>query len=347
METPKLPLVTIVLPCFNEGGVLVNNFAEIAAHLKSLEPRYRFEVLVINDGSADNTAELANTLASAHAQVRTIHHPVNFGLGQAFRTAFAASRGDFVVTLDVDLSYSPDHIGRLLDVITAQKAKLVLASAYMPGGQVTNVPPLRRTLSIWGNRFLRTFSRGNLSTLTCMVRAYDGPFMRTLVLRSIGMEIMPEIVYKTMVMRGRIVEIPAHLDWSRQVQAGATRVSSMRILRHVFSTVVSGFMFRPFAFMMVPGFALLAISVYTNFWVFWAFFSAFALGAHSLSDAVRYVYTEHPHTLFVGTLSLVLAISLIGLGLIAMQTKRYFEDTYHLGVTLRASLLGEIDNPHR
>jgi hypothetical protein len=338
----RRPLVTIVLPCFNEAAVLGKHYAELAAYLQTLQGRWRFEVLLIDDGSVDTTAATARTIGTIDAPLRLIHHPGNFGLGQAFKTAFAASRGDYVVTLDIDLSYAPAHIGRLLDAISTQRAKLVLASAYMRGGSVTNVPWLRRTLSIWGNRFLRVFARGGLSTLTCMVRAYDGPFVRALVLRSTGMEIMPEIIYKTMVMRGRIVEVPAELDWSRQLQAGPARVSSMRIWRHVLSTIVSGFMLRPFALMMAPGLALLVMSVWLVGRLTWRVADAIAAGAGSWAHALETVLAAHPHALLVCATSSVLAVLLLGLGLVALQTKRYFEDLYHLGVTMRAASLGEI-----
>src|SRR5690349_25077583 len=104
------PLVTIVLPAYNEAGVLEENIGIIVGHLETLRSKYRFEVIVVNDGSRDETGRIADQLATRHSQLRVIHHPSNFGLGQAFKTAFAASRGDYVVTLDVDLSYSPDHI---------------------------------------------------------------------------------------------------------------------------------------------------------------------------------------------------------------------------------------------
>jgi hypothetical protein len=338
----RRPLVTLVLPCFNEAGVLREHYAEITAYLETLVGTWRFEVLLIDDGSVDATAATAHAIGASDIPLRVIHHPGNFGLGQAFKTAFAASRGDYVVTLDIDLSYAPEHIGRLLEAIRTQRAKLVLASAYMAGGAVSNVPWLRRTLSIWGNRFLRVFARGGLSTLTCMVRAYDGPFVRALVLRSTGMEIMPEIIYKTMVMRGRIVEVPAALDWSRQLQAGPRRVSSMRIWRHVLSTIVSGFMLRPFAMMMAPGLALLVLTIGLAGRLAWQTAELRAAGAATWQAALAAVLAAHPHAPLACATSAVLAVLLLGLGLVALQTKRYFEDLYHLGVTLRAASLGEI-----
>jgi glycosyltransferase involved in cell wall biosynthesis len=341
----KRPLVSIVLPAFNEAGVLAENLAVIYDYLRTLESRYRFEVLIVNDGSRDNTAEVADGLRSTYPSLRVLHHPTNFGLGQAFKTAFAQSRGEYVITMDVDLSYSPEHIGALLEKIDGTRAKLVLASAYMEGGRLTNVPWLRKTLSIWGNRFLRIFARGNVSTITCMVRAYDGPFVRSLILRGVGMEIMPEIIYKTMVLRGRIEQVPAHLDWTRQLAAGPRRTSSMRILKHVFSTVLSGFVFRPFMFLVMPGLMLLLFALYANFWMFMHFFAALATlpaDNRDVTEAFALAYSSHPHTFIVALLSLMLSIQLVGLGVVALQSKRYFEELYYLGVAVRRSIKPEI-----
>jgi glycosyltransferase involved in cell wall biosynthesis len=332
------PLVSIVLPAYNEAGVLAGNVAIICEYLRTLEERYRFELIIVDDGSRDDTAQIAEGLRAVYPNLRVLRHPTNFGLGQAFKTAFAETRGEYVVTMDVDLSYAPEHIALLLEKIIATRAKLVLASPYMQGGRLTNVPTLRRTLSIWGNRFLRIFARGNVSTLTCMVRAYDGPFIRSLVLRALSMDIMPEVVYKTMVMRGRIEEVPAHLDWTRQLAAGPRRTSSMRILKHVLSTVLSGFVFRPFMFLVMPGLVLLAFSAYVNFWMFIHFFNALAASPPESRDATAafaQAYAQHPHTFIVALLSLMLAVQLIGLGVVALQSKRYFEELYYLGVTVR------------
>ncbi|HPU49925.1 MAG TPA: glycosyltransferase family 2 protein [Burkholderiaceae bacterium] len=342
MNLPCRPLVTLVLPAFNEAGLLEAHVDDIMAYLETLSARYRFEILLINDGSSDDSGAIADRLQARYNAIRVISHPRNFGLGQAFKTSFAASRGDYVITFDVDLSYSVDHIGALLEAIVTERAKLVLASAYMPGGQVTNVPFKRRVLSQWGNRFLRFFARGHFSTLTCMVRAYDGPFVRRLFLRATGMDIMPEIVQKTMILNGRIIEIPAHLDWSRQLAAGPTRTSSMRILRHIGSTLIAGFIFRPFVMLLLPGLLMLALSAYVNFWVVVEFLAA--LGAERpLHAAAMIVYREHPQTLFIGVLSLVLAIQLISLGAVSLQNARYFNDAYYMGVELRRVMEGQGD----
>jgi glycosyltransferase involved in cell wall biosynthesis len=337
------PLVTIVLPAYNESAVLADNLRVLQDYLRSLDHRFRWDVLIVNDGSADNTGEVAEAQRRLYDNLRVVHHPANFGLGQTFQTAFRQSRGDYVVTLDIDLSYDVEHIGLLLDRISQGGNKLVLASPYMKGGRISNVPWLRRTLSIWANRFLSVLAHGSLSTLTCMVRAYDGPYIRALTLRATGMDVMPETIYKSMIMRARIHQVPAHLDWSRQIAVGVKRRSSMRILRQVLATLLSGFLFRPFMFFVLPGLILLIFSLYTNGWMVAHVVDAYGALAGQVesgrfSAAVAQAYAKFPHTFIVGFLSLMLAVQLISLGILALQSKSYFEEIFHLGSSVKRAV---------
>jgi glycosyltransferase involved in cell wall biosynthesis len=345
------PLVTLVLPAYNEAQVLEQSLADIYAWLDA-HSEYRWEVILVNDGSTDGTREIAER---AHARLNgltVVHHPRNFGLGQAFRTGFARSTGDYVITFDVGLSYSPDHIGALLAKLRTGRNRLVLASPYMSGGKLSNVPWLRRVLSICANRFLAFFARGRLSTLTCLVRGYDGPFIRSLVLRAMGMDVMPETVYKSMIMRAGIDQMPAHLDWSRQVAAGPQHRSSVRILRHTIATIFSGFLFRPFMIFVLPGLLLLIFALYVNTWMIIHFFEALDglppdTILNAASAAVAIAYQKFPHTFIVGLLSLMLSIQLISLGVAALQAKSYFEELFYLGSTVRKELRESREERHR
>ena len=332
------PLVSIIVPAYNEEALLAENLSELHAYLESPDRDFDWELLVINDGSSDNTGAIADEFAQSKANVRVLHHPSNFGLGQALKFGFANTSGDYVITMDVDLSYDTQHIDELLAKIRESHAKIVLASPYMTGGSIKNVPRLRKTLSIWGNRFLSFFVKGHFSTLTSLVRIYDGPFIRSLDLRSMGMDVMPETLYKAMVLQARIREVPARLDWGPQLVLGAGRTSSMRVIRHVFSTILSGFVFRPFLFFVIPGVLIGTFSLYVNFWMFVHFFEEITVlnqsgVAYSYSDAFAAAYRANPHTYIIGFLSLMLAIQLVGMGLIALQSKKYFEDLFHLGST--------------
>ena len=341
----KKPFVSIVVPVYNEAAILHNNLSKICNYMKKNEDNYRWEMLVVNDGSADETGVLAEVFAKARDNVQVLHHVVNFNLGQALRFAFNQCRGDYVVTMDIDLSYSPDHIGKLLTEISETKAKMVIASPYMRGGKVSNVPWLRATLSIWANRFLSLTAKGNLSTVTSMVRVYDRKFLKTLNLKAMDMSINAEIIYKAMLLNARIVEIPAHLDWGPQKAEGTGRVSSVKIIRGIIAYLLSGFMFRPFMFFILPGLTLMLFSSYPFFWIFFHTFEQLKNVPPSvesltskLSGAIALAFQQSPHAFIVGGIALMLAIQLISLGILALQCKKYFEEMFHLGTTLYKSI---------
>jgi glycosyltransferase involved in cell wall biosynthesis len=346
-EEPK-PLVSLVVPAFNESAIVEKNLAVICAYMDSISDEYRWELILVNDGSADETGKLAEAFARTRANVRVLHHRINLGMGQAFRTAFGQCDGDYVVTLDLDLTYSTEHIGAMLSHLRATNANVVVASPYMNGGRLSNVPPLRRTLSIWANRFLSIAARGHLSTLTGMVRAYDGRFLRTLDLRAQGAEVNPEIIYKSKLLSARISEIPGHLNWGVQRAERVARQSkiNMRMVRHMLAVMLSGFLFRPVMFFVLPGFVLLLFSTFATGWALTHSYEQFnllygrypTLGTR-ISASVAAAFVQAPHTFILGGLTGMLSVQLISLGILALQTKSYFEETFHLGSTVYKTVL--------
>lgn len=332
------PLVSVIVPAYNEAEIITDSLTKLAEYTDSLGDRYRWEILVVNDGSTDSTGELAEAFAVTHPQVRVLQHRVNFQLGQALRYAFNSCGGDYVVVIDCDLSYAPEHIGRLLYTIQDTRARIVIASPYLEGGQTTNVPLFRRLASRWANRLLALTATGDLSTITGMVRVYDGPFLRTLDLKAIDSEINTEIVYKAQILRARIVEIPAHLDWSFQTTGGKRRRANLRLSRSTAASLFSAFIFRPFVFFVLPGLILLGVSLYTFGWVVWHIVNVYgaksSFGNYGFTGAVQNAYQEAPHTFLIAGITLVLSIQLISLGIIAAQSKRYFEELFHLGTSI-------------
>ena len=126
------PLVSLVVPAYNESAIVQRNLGVLCDYMKSLEHKYEWEIIVANDGSRDDTSALAREFASTRDNVFVFDHIVNFGLGQALKFAFNQCRGEYIVTVDMDLSYSPGHIERLLDKLRETRAKIVIASP-LPG----------------------------------------------------------------------------------------------------------------------------------------------------------------------------------------------------------------------
>ncbi len=338
------PLVSVIVPAYNEEAIITQSLQTLSDYMTSLEDLYRWEMVIVNDGSSDRTGELADRFALTRNNVRVLHHHVNFRLGQALRYAFSGSHGDYVVVIDCDLSYAPEHIGRLLYTIQDTRARIVIASPYMVGGKTTNVPFTRRLASRWANRMLAFAAGGQLSTVTGMVRVYDGRFLRTLNLKAMDTDINTEIIYKARVLRARIVEIPAHLDWSFQSTDGMRRAGGIKMRRTTVSSLFSAFIFRPFLFFTLPGLLLLGASLYTGAWVIWHIADQYgkksAFGNYGLTGAIQNAWHQAPHTFFIFGISLLLSVQLLSLGIIATQSKRYFEELFHLGTSVLQRIKG-------
>ena len=134
MTNIKKTNISIVLPCYNEEAILENNLKTIMDFMDTRRDKYNWEIVIINDGSTDKTGVLAEVIAEKSSQIQVIHHPVNLNLGRALQTGFKVAKGDIIVALDIDLSYSVEHIEKMVDAMIASYADMVVASPYMKGG---------------------------------------------------------------------------------------------------------------------------------------------------------------------------------------------------------------------
>jgi len=340
LENKTKPKVSLIIPGYNEEAIVASNLTVISEYMKGLEDRFDWELVFINDGSKDRTGELAEEFSKNKDNIKVIHHIVNLNLGNALKTGFANASGEYIVTLDIDLSYAPYHIEKLLDTLVSTKADLVIASPYMKGGRVTAVPFMRKIMSRWVNRFMRFAAQEKLHTFTGMVRGYRTEFIKNLNLKTKDYEINPEILYKSMILRARIIEIPAHLDWTEQNKVGKKRTSGMRILKTFFSGLMAGFIFRPYVFFIGFGVLLFLIALYIIIWIFINTFQVMpqiSIDPQFVDDrfsmAIGQVFKARPHAFIVGGITLMLAIQVLSLGFLSLQSKRYFEELFHLGTS--------------
>jgi glycosyltransferase involved in cell wall biosynthesis len=337
------PLVSLIIPAYNEAGILRENLDQIEQYTLQAGAKFRWEFIIVNDGSCDETGLIAAQFSRDKSNIIIVHHPSNKGLGQALKSGFTYAQGDYIMTLDVDLSYAPYHIEILLEKILETGAQIVVASPYMAGGKVSNVPYLRKELSIWANRFLAVTAKRSLSTFTGMVRAYEGEFLKGLNLKATGMDINPEIIHKAQLLGARIEEVPAHLNWSAErlesIQSrprrAKGRVSSMKIFRHTWAILFYGFIFRPVMFFILPSLVLFLLSLYANVWVLihcWFNYQALAQikPYPDPTVAVAEAFQQAPHAFVIGGMTLMLSIQLFSLGILAVQNKSYFEEIFYL-----------------
>ena len=204
--------LTVLAPMYNEESNLETSISLITETLKNFQKPW--ELLLVNDGSTDNTLAISREFEEKFENLRVISYPANYGRGKALRTGFEHARGRYVITIDFDLSYSPDHILSIYEQLVDPREMndVVLGSAYMKNGKVIGVSPFRLFISKLGNKILEYTFPQSFKTSTCILRGYKREVLDALELESNGKEIHLEILSKVCALGFIVREIPAVLS---------------------------------------------------------------------------------------------------------------------------------------
>ncbi|MDE2490232.1 MAG: glycosyltransferase family 2 protein [Elusimicrobia bacterium] len=208
-RVPLKPELTVVVPCRDEEGSVVRYPDELLAPLDALG--LRWEAVIVDDGSRDGTAAAAEALAARRPEVRVVRLPANRGLGGALRAGFSAAEGEWIATIDADLTFRPASLGELLAEAKARDADLAAGSPFLRRGDLDAVPWARRLPSLLLNSLYRGLFGFALSAYTPVFRLYRAGPLRELPLESEGFEINAEIAALAMTRHWRVAEVPVPL----------------------------------------------------------------------------------------------------------------------------------------
>ena len=129
--------LSVFFPAYNDSGTIASLVIAAVQTAGALTPD--FEVLVINDGSTDATAQVVDELARVYPQVRAIHHPQNRGYGGALRTGFNSATKDLIFYTDGDAQYDPREMTRLWE-------KMAPGVDLVNGYKISRSDPLHRVV---------------------------------------------------------------------------------------------------------------------------------------------------------------------------------------------------------
>lgn len=132
-----MPSLSIFFPAYNDSGTIASLVITARATAQKLTDD--FEVIVVNDGSADHTAEIADELAHTYPEVRVVHHPKNRGYGGALRSGFGASTKDLIFYTDGDAQYDPAELEALWP-------KMVDGVDVVNGYKISRSDPMHRII---------------------------------------------------------------------------------------------------------------------------------------------------------------------------------------------------------
>lgn len=200
----------IVVPALNEGGMISKVLNSLPKEIKGIS---KIEVIVINDGSTDNTADVARK-----AGVIVLTHVINRGLGAAIKTGQSwakAQKAEILVTFDADGQHNPDDIERLIAPILSKDADLVIGSRFKTAQQI----PLDRLFLNRIANLVAFILFGIKSTDTQSgLRAFSRKAIGLIDYKADRMEFSSEIFLEAKRNNLKVVEIPIkaiYTDYSR------------------------------------------------------------------------------------------------------------------------------------
>ena len=151
--------VDITIPVLNEEGSLVSTLTTLAAHLDTQCP-YDWCITVVDNGSTDETFELATAFAAANPRTRVIRLEER-GRGRALKQAWSTSTADVVAYMDVDLSTGLESLRPLLDPVVDGRCEVSIGSRLAPGAEIARTlqrEVISRIYNVLARRFCTTAS---------------------------------------------------------------------------------------------------------------------------------------------------------------------------------------------
>jgi glycosyltransferase involved in cell wall biosynthesis len=194
--------LSFFFPAYNDGGTIASLVIRAVQAISRLTPD--FEVIVVNDGSQDSTAEIADELARTYPQVKVVHHRQNRGYGGALRTGFATASKELIAYTDGDAQYDPGEIEVLWKQLTP-------GADMVNGYKISRSDPLHRiVIGRIYHHTVKLLFRLQVRDVDCDFRLMRREiFDRVRLERDTGV-ICLEMMRKIQDAGFRIVETPVH-----------------------------------------------------------------------------------------------------------------------------------------
>jgi len=183
----RLSSLSFFAPCYNEE----KNVESIIIKALEVLPRVaeRYEIIIVNDGSRDKTAELAQNLADIHREVRVVNHPINKGYGAALITGFSSSQYEWVFFTDGDLQFDLNQISDFLPFTDSHKVIIGYRKRRAEGG-------IRAINARLFKFFVDILFQLHVKDIDCAFKLFKNETLKEITMESYGSFINAEFLYK-------------------------------------------------------------------------------------------------------------------------------------------------------
>ena len=198
----------VIIPTYNEK----ENISSIIDAVLSLKDN--IEILIVDDGSPDGTAEIVKSIQSKQSRIHLLQRSGKLGLGTAYITGFKwglAQGYEYLIEMDADFSHPPAKILELLHACESLGADIAIGSRYITGGKVTNWPFNRLALSYGASLYTRIITWMPVKDPTAGFVCYSRKVLEALKLdeiKFVGYAFQIEMKYKSWRNGFKLIEVP-------------------------------------------------------------------------------------------------------------------------------------------
>jgi glycosyltransferase involved in cell wall biosynthesis len=212
--------ITILIPAYNEA----HSIKEVIRRVKALDLGYDYEILVIDDGSTDQTSEIVKKIDD----VRLIAHEVNKGKGAALKTGFEAANGDIIVIQDADMEYLPKEIPKLIAPLIEGTADVVYGSRFKG--------------TLYGMTFAHSLGNLGLTLTTSLLfgtkvtdmmtgyKVFQKSVLKNINIKADRFEVEPDITGRILQTGYRLIELPIEYHKRKKGKAKISKLDGVRSL---------------------------------------------------------------------------------------------------------------------
>ncbi len=207
--------LSILIPAYNEGKRIPKFLGELI-NFSSLNLE-RFEIIIIDDGSNDDTKDVVRSIIKNQENVRLISYSENKGKGHAVLMGVLKARGEFVLFIDADGSIKPEEISNMYTFYRKNKYDIIVGSRISLASNITNPQPLRRRLmSKIFNLYSNILFRININDLLCGFKGFtkNAAIQVFKNLKAFRWEFDVEILYLARKNKLKVYQLP--IEWKHE-----------------------------------------------------------------------------------------------------------------------------------
>jgi glycosyltransferase involved in cell wall biosynthesis len=202
--------LSVVVPAYNEAARIPSTLRQVVAYLERRGDPY--ELLIVDDGSTDETAQVVEEICREAPCARLLRHPRNLGKGFAVRNGMLEARGEYLLFTDADLSSPITEADRLLEPLESGYDVVFGSRALKPEWVFPRQPWLRQTAGKTFNLFVRSLTGLPFHDTQCGFKAFRREAARAIFARQTipGFGFDVEILYIARRLGYRVLEVPVH-----------------------------------------------------------------------------------------------------------------------------------------